>query len=78
MWTGIDILLQLQNIRLDAPAIVDIFFETVSNPLVYELPILIVAFIHLWFIDKDDGRLILTTMLTAICLTNIVKLTRLN
>ena len=73
MRTGIDILLQLQNIRLDAPAIVDIFFETVSNPLVYELPILIVAFIHLWFIDKDDGRLILTTMLTAICLTNIVK-----
>ena len=73
MWTGIDFLLQLQNIRLNAPGMVNGFFEFISTPLVYVVPILIVALVYLWFIDKRFGRLVLLTLLSTTCITNIVK-----
>lgn len=49
------------------------FFEFISTPLVYVVPILLVAFVYLWFVDKRIGRLILMTLLSTTCLTNIVK-----
>lgn len=73
MWTGIDFLLQLQDIRLNAPDVVNGFFEFISTPLVYVVPVLLVALVYLWFVDKRVGRLILLTLLSTTCLTNIVK-----
>ncbi len=73
MWTGIDFLLRLQDIRLNAPDAVNGFFEFISTPLIYVVPVLLVALVYLWFIDKRVGRLILFTVLSTTCLTNIVK-----
>lgn len=75
MWTGISFILRLQDIRLGAPDAVNSFFEIVSMPQVYLSAILIAIFAVLWFSDRDKGEFMLFTFLSAICVSNIMKVT---
>ncbi len=75
MQTGISFILMLQDIRLGAPDAVNSFFEIVSMPQVYLSVILIAIFAVLWFSDRDKGEFMLFTFLSAICISNIMKVT---
>ena len=61
MWTGLEILFVLQDLRGSMPDLVTDFLRQISSMQVqYLIPILIIAF-FLWFMDRKRAELLMFT-----------------
>ena len=73
MWTGIELLHILQDIRLDFPFL-EGFFLTISSRIFYMiLPILLIMAI-MWLYDKEKGEIIGLGCVSAMITSSIIKL----
>ena len=77
MWTGIEFLLFLQDIRLSMPDVVYQFFILISNTeFQYFFPVLLMAFLF-WCIGEKEGELLMFNFgfsnIVGYVLKNIVK-----
>ncbi len=57
MWTGIELLLVLQDIRLQNPFLEDLFLHSSSKLLFLALPVMVIS-AFFWFVDKRQGTII--------------------
>ena len=57
MWTGIELLLILQDIRLQNPFLEDLFLHSSSKLLFLALPVMVIS-AFFWFVDKRQGTII--------------------
>ncbi len=73
MWTGIELLHILQDIRMDFPFLED-FFLTISSRIFYMIiPIMMVVAIY-WLFDREKGEIITLGCLSATFTSSIIKL----
>lgn len=73
MWTGIELLHILQDIRLDYPFL-EGFFVTISSKIFYMIiPIMLVIAI-MWLYDKEKGEIIGLGCVSATIMSSIIKL----
>ena len=72
MWTGIDILLTLQDLRHQFP-----FLETISlifsSRVVYLAIPMMIAAGFFWYIDRKKGEILILSIITSLLFVNLVK-----
>lgn len=74
MYTGIDLLLYLQDYRLSAPEIIDNFFHLISHPFLTGLfPVLMMAVVY-WCYDKRAGTYLAFNIFAIGICTHFLKL----
>ena len=72
-WTGIDLLLPLQDLRESLPNAVTRFFELITATAFYlVIPILLCILIY-WFYDSHKGDRLILNLITAFNLVNFIK-----
>ncbi len=72
MWTGIELLYSLQEIRLEFPFLESLFSVLSSRVFYLALPI-VLAFLFYWCIDKRKGEIILMSCIPAMVFTMTSK-----
>jgi hypothetical protein len=72
MWTGIELLLVLQDLRMQFPLLEDVYLCSSSRILFQILPVVIIA-AFLWFIDKRQGEIIGLSFITSTALAITIK-----
>ena len=72
MWTGIELLYPLQEMRLGFPFLEDLFMILSSRIFYLALPVCI-AFAFYWFIDKKKGEILCLSFLSAFLFTTVSK-----
>jgi undecaprenyl-diphosphatase len=72
MWTGIDILIPIQEFRLQYPFLQD-FFTAVSSKAVYLALPMMIAMAFFWYIDKRKGDIISLSFIPAMAFAKSLK-----
>ena len=73
MWTGIELLHILQDIRMDFPFLEDLCLAMSSRAVYMVIPVLLIMSIY-WLFDREKGEIIILGCLTAVVTSSIVKL----